>query len=283
MNVLSVQSQVAYGRVGNRAAGFALERMGHEVWPVATASFSNHPGLGAPAGGVLGAGELAAMLGALEARGAFSRCDAVLAGYLGSAANGRVLLEAVKRIKEAAPRCLFALDPVLGEREKGVYVAPDLADFYRREALPLADMIFPNEYELELLAGRPIAGRADAIRAARDLLDRGPALAAVTGWPSGERAMDMVITPYAAYGCAPPRLAVAASGAGDLFAALFVGAYLSGSDGTGALSHASAATHYVLAETARRGGDSLAVVEAQDDLARPRDFFTLVPLEARPD
>ena len=282
MNVLSVQSQVSYGRVGNRAAVFALERLGHEVWPVATASLSHHPGLGAPAGSVTGAGELAAFLGALEARGAYARCDAVLAGDLGTAANGRVLLEAVKRIKQASPNCLFALDPVMGERAKGVYVAPDLPDFYRREALPLADMIFPNEFELELLAGRPIADRRDAIRAARDLLDRGPALAAVTGWPAGERVMDMVATPYDAYGCAPPKLAVAASGAGDLFAALFLGAYLSGARGTGALSHASAATHYVLAETAARGADSLALVEAQDDLARPRDLFTLVPLEARP-
>lgn len=47
MNILSIQSHVAYGYVGNRAATFPLQRLGFDVWAVNTVQFSNHTGYGA--------------------------------------------------------------------------------------------------------------------------------------------------------------------------------------------------------------------------------------------
>ncbi|MBX9700789.1 MAG: pyridoxal kinase, partial [Acetobacteraceae bacterium] len=53
MNILSIQSWVAYGHVGNAAAVFPLQRLGAEVWAVHTVQFSNHPGHGQFRGAVL--------------------------------------------------------------------------------------------------------------------------------------------------------------------------------------------------------------------------------------
>ena len=58
--ILSIQSAVAYGHVGNSAATFPLQRLGHEVWPVPTVVFSNHTGYGAWRGPLLAPADVAA-------------------------------------------------------------------------------------------------------------------------------------------------------------------------------------------------------------------------------
>ena len=181
MQVLSVQSSVAYGHVGNAAATFPLQRLGHEVWPVATVNYSNHPGHGSYRGGVYHATDVAETLDEIERRGGFHRCDAVLSGFLGSPATGPVLLNAVDRIKRANPEALYVLDPVIGDAERGVYVADGIAEFFRDEALKRADIVMPNLFELEQLSGRTIRDVDTAVGAAASLLDYGPSTIVVTG------------------------------------------------------------------------------------------------------
>src|SRR5690606_35612250 len=151
MNVISIQSHVAYGHVGNSAAVFALQRLGIEVWPVHTVQFSNHTGYPDWQGEVFSADHVARVLAGLEARGAFARCDALLTGYIGDPALGSVILDAVTRIRAANPAALWACDPVMGDHGRGLFVRDGIPAFFCAQALPAADLVTPNLFELERL------------------------------------------------------------------------------------------------------------------------------------
>ncbi|HKW52725.1 MAG TPA: pyridoxal kinase, partial [Stellaceae bacterium] len=158
MTILSIQSAVAYGHVGNSAAVFPLQRLGHEVWPVDTVQLSNHTGYREARGRAWDAETLAEVIHGIGERGAFRHCDAVLSGYLGGAALGEVVLEAVVQVKTANPVARYCCDPVIGDDHSGVFVRPGIVEFFRDRALPMADIITPNRFELSLLAGAPVVG-----------------------------------------------------------------------------------------------------------------------------
>src|SRR4029077_9822970 len=88
MNLLSIQSHVVYGHVGNAAAVFALQRLGIEVWPINTVQLSNHPGYGAWTGRVFDAGVIRELADGVAKRGVFEACDGVISGYVGTPAIG---------------------------------------------------------------------------------------------------------------------------------------------------------------------------------------------------
>src|SRR5712691_10542060 len=94
VNLLSINSHVAYGHVGNAAAVFALQRLGCEVWPVHTALFSNHAGHGSFRGEMVEASAVGDLVRGIEERGVLARCDGVLSGYLGRTETGEAILEA---------------------------------------------------------------------------------------------------------------------------------------------------------------------------------------------
>src|SRR3954466_12512370 len=154
MNILSIQSHVAYGHVGNAAATFPLQRIGIEVWPVHTVQFSNHTGYGAWTGRVFEAGLITELVDGITARGVLGRCDGVLSGYMGSAEIGAVILDAVARVKAANPRARYCCDPGIGDVGRGVFVQPGIAEFMRQHAVPAADIVTPNHFELDHLTGR---------------------------------------------------------------------------------------------------------------------------------
>ncbi len=153
MHILSIQSWVAYGHVGNAAAVFPLQRLGAEVSAINTVEFSNHPGYGAVTGEVVPASRVKALLDGLDDRGALNHCDALLSGYLGEAATGDVVLEGVARLKAANHTAVWCCDPVIGDEGPGIYVRPGIADFFREQAVPAADLLTPNHFELQLLTG----------------------------------------------------------------------------------------------------------------------------------
>ncbi|MDP6804252.1 MAG: pyridoxal kinase PdxY [Rhodospirillales bacterium] len=277
MSVLSVQSSVVLGHVGNAAAVPVLQRLGIDVWPVATVQYSNHPGYGAWRGRVTEADEIEALLAGLEARAAFPQCRAVLMGYLGSAAAGRVVLAAVSRIKKANPAAIYVLDPVMGDRDEGMYVADELRRFLAYDAVPLADVIVPNAFELEVLSERAIATTDDAISAAAAVLDRGPRMVVVTSLRASDGPTDAIsvlgVTRDATWRVTTPYLKCAAKGAGDAFAALFLGHLLGGRQFKTALVRATASVFGVIAKTSETGARELALVAAQAQLVRPRHRF----------
>src|SRR5919202_1436301 len=161
MNVLSVQSWVAYGHVGNAAALLPMQRLGVEVWAVNTVQFSNHPGHGDWRGQVFAGEAVREVLAGIEARGVLPACDGVLSGYLGDMGVGEAVLDAVARVRAANARALYCCDPVIGDMDRGVYVRPDIPEFMRARAVPAANVVTPNHFELELLAGRAVRDAAD--------------------------------------------------------------------------------------------------------------------------
>jgi pyridoxine kinase len=243
MNVISIQSHVAYGHVGNSAAVFALQRLGHEVWPVHTVQFSNHTGYPDWQGQVFAAGDIAKLIDGLEARGALARCDALLTGYLGDPALGAVVVDALARIRAASPKALWCCDPVMGDHGKGLFVRAGVPDFFVASALPVADIVTPNLFELEVLTDSRPRG-LDAIRtAAASLLDRGPKVVLVTSLGDDRDKSDEVamlaVTPDGDWRVATPRLPIKPNGAGDAVAALFLGFYLTSGSVPDALAQAA--------------------------------------------
>ena len=131
VNILSIQSHVAYGHVGNAAATFPLQRIGVEVWPIHTVQFSNHTGYGAWTGRVFDAALITEVVQGIAARGVLGRCDGVLSGYMGSAETGAAILDAVAQVKAANPQARYCCDPVIGDVGRGVFVRPGIPEFMR--------------------------------------------------------------------------------------------------------------------------------------------------------
>src|SRR3972149_1824264 len=143
MTLLSIQSHVAFGHVGNAAAVFPLQRLGVEVWPVHTVQFSNHTGYGEWKGEVFGASLIRDVVAGIEARGALGECDGVLSGYMGGADIGAAILDAVSAVKRVNPAARYCCDPVIGDVNSGVFVRPGIPEFMRERAGPAADIVTP--------------------------------------------------------------------------------------------------------------------------------------------
>jgi pyridoxine kinase len=285
MNILSIQSWVAYGHVGNAAAMFPLQRLGAEVWAVNTVQFSNHPGYGAWTGEVFTGAAVRALVDGIAARGALARCDAVLSGYLGDAGIGDAVLDAVRRARAANPAALYCCDPVIGDDGAGIYVRAGIPALLRDQALPLADIATPNSFELAHLTGLP----CDTLPAAR----RAVAALQAMMRPDGLRAVLLTslatdATPpdcldmLAAEGGAchllrTPRLALAANGAGDTIAALFLFHRIATGRTPAALEAAGASIHGLLARTLQAGSRELLTVQAQDEFVTPSRRFASMP------
>lgn len=285
LNVISIQSHVAYGHVGNAAAVFALQRLGIEVWPVHTVQFSNHTGYPEFQGQVFAAGDIARLIDGLDARGALARCDALLTGYVGDPALGAVILDTARRIRAASPRALWACDPVMGDAGKGLFVRAGIPAFMKDQALPAADILTPNLFELEILSGSKPGSMQEVCAAAAALLARGPKIVLVTSLsPQGNAAgeMEMVaVTEAGAWRVAYPRLPFSPNGAGDAVAALFLGFYLKSGSVPQALGEAASAIFEVLQTTLDSGETELQLVAAQDRLEAPRRVFAAEVLRPR--
>jgi pyridoxine kinase len=274
--VLSVQSWVACGNVGNTAALFPLQRLGCETWSLNTVAFSNHTGYGKWRGTTVPAGEIATLFEGIAELGVLPRCDAVLSGYLGDAETGSVLLDIVARVKAANPRALFACDPVMGDFGPGWYVRAGVPEFYRDRAIAVADIATPNRFELEWLTGSAIRTLAEAGAAASALRARGPSIVLVT---SLDLTADLVAAvaagPDGAWAVETPRLPIEATGCGDAVAALFLAWLLKGKPLPEALATSIAAIYGVIEATMRSAHGELALVAAQDELVSPSRSVSL--------
>jgi pyridoxine kinase len=277
LNVLSIQSSVAYGHVGNSAAVFPLQRLGVSVWPVNTVHFSNHTGYGDWRGTVLPAGDVAEVIRGVEDRGVFGECDAVLSGYLGDASLGRVVLDAVARVKAANRRAIFCCDPVMGDVGRGFFVRPDIPEFMRDHAVPAADVITPNQFELEFLTGTSIATLDDALAAADGARELGPDLVLVTSLlrrdaPEGKIEL-LAVSEAGAWLVETPLLPLEVNGAGDAICALFLAHQLRDGDPAASLCRAASSVYAVLEATHNAHSREIRLVDAQDAIADPPDRF----------
>ena len=259
---------------------FPLQRLGAEVWAVNTVQFSNHPGHGDWTGRVGTGAEVTALIDGIERRGAFANCDAVLSGYMGDATVAASVLDAVARVRAANPAMLYCCDPVIGDGGR-VYVRDGIPELIAEQGVPQADVLTPNQFELERLSGIACGDAASVRRAIETVRRRmrpgGPRAVLLTSVVTAETpagALDIVSADdRGVMSVRVPTLAVAASGAGDMMAALFLFHLLRLRDAGAAMAAAAAAAHAVLTITAERGGKDLLLIEAQDSLVAPRQSF----------
>jgi pyridoxine kinase len=281
MTVISIQSQVAFGHVGNSAAVFPLQMHGIEVIAVPTTLLSNRPGYPTVRGRVLDAQLVADLLLGVEERGALDTCRMILSGYLGSPGIAAVVADFVARAKARHPKLIYCCDPVLGDRDRGLFVHAGIPPLVRDLLCPLADIITPNHFEFEYLSGEKVTAIDQAIAQARAL--RGPSTVVVTsaellGKPAGE-IETLAIERSRAWRVRTPQLPISPNGTGDLFAALFASARVLGSATPEALSHAASAIFAVLERTAAQGTEEMRIVESAERLVRPERRFNAIAID----
>lgn len=286
MQILSIQSAVAYGHVGNSAAVFPLQRLGHEVLAVNTVLFSNHTGYGAWRGSVLSGADVHEVILGIEERGVLAEVDLVLSGYQGSPEMAEVVLDAVARVRAANPRAVYACDPVMGNAGSGCFVDPALPPLIRDRVVPAAELLTPNQFELGMLTGRTglerAASLAAVIEAADAARDLGPSVVLVTSVEHAAQAADavsmLVVTADGVWHVETPRLPMTANGAGDVTAALFSAHLTASGDHADALARTTSSVHDLLSGTLLAGSRELRLIESQERLAHPRMQFPVVRL-----
>ncbi|KRF19096.1 pyridoxamine kinase [Nocardioides sp. Soil797] len=277
MKVLSIQSSVAYGHVGNSTAVFPLQRLGHEVWPVFTVHFSNHTGYGAWRGPMLAADDVRDVITGIEERGVLDQVDVVLSGYQGGEEIGDVILDAVARVKQANPAATYTCDPVMGNAKSGCFVNPAIPPLLRDRVVPAADLITPNQFELGFLTDTTPATLEETLASADLARAMGPSSVLVTSveQPSApEETIEMLaVTDDGAWLVRTPRLPIKANGSGDLTAALFTAHLRTTNDPAFALGATATAVLGVLQTTIDSGERELQIVAGQDAVARATSDF----------
>jgi pyridoxine kinase len=277
VQILSIQSHVAFGYVGNSAAVFPLQRLGHEVWPVLTVNFSNHTGYGEWRGPLIPSADVAAVIEGIADRKAFGGIDAVLSGYQGDPAVGAVILDAVARVKEANPDAVYCCDPVMGDVGRGFFVRPGIPEFMRDRVVPAADIITPNHFELDFLSGRPTTTLDEVVEAVEEVRESGPRHVLVTSVIHGElgsEELDLVaVSDEGAWAITTPLLPITPNGGGDVTAAVYL-AHLrvTGSPAT-ALGLTANTLFAILEQTLASGRRELELVAAQGAIAAPPARF----------
>jgi len=277
MKVLSIQSAVAYGHVGNSAAVFPLQRIGIEVMPVYTVNFSNHTGYGAWRGPLISPDDVREVITGIEERGAFPQIDVVLSGYQGSEGIADVILDAVARIKAANPAAIYACDPVMGNAKSGCFVAPAIPVLLRERVVPAADLITPNQFELGYLTGTEpdtLESTLTSVDLARAMGPRTVLVTSVERPDREEGTLEMLaVDDEGAWIVTTPQLPMKANGSGDVTAALFTAHYRRTGDAAAALARTASSVFDLLTTTLESGERELQLVQSQEAYAHPRMQF----------
>ena len=277
MRFLSIQSSVAYGHVGNSAAVFPLQRLGHEVWPVHTVNFSNHTGYGAWRGPLIDPADVAEVIRGIEDRGVLETCDGVISGYQGSPAIADVILSAVAAVKAANPDATYTCDPVMGNAASGCFVNPEIPPVIRDRVVPAADIIAPNQFELGFLTRTEPKSLDDILASVELARATGPSVVLVTSVDRTDRAEDTIemlaVVGDGAWLVTTPRLPLKANGSGDITAALFTAHLRATEDPAEALARTASSVFAVLTATLESGERELRLIQAQDAIAEPAREF----------
>jgi len=278
MRFLSIQSHVAYGHVGNSAAVFPLQRIGHEVWPVLTVNFSNHTGYGSWGGPLIPADDVRAVVQGIEDRGVLGTVDGVLSGYLGGEEIVDVVIDAVARVKAANPSATYTCDPVMGNATSGCFVAPTIPPLIREKALPHADILTPNQFELGFMTETSPDTIDSTLESADRVRDLGPRTVLVTSVLRPDREDDTIemlaVDDEGAWILQTPRLPFKANGSGDVTSAVFTAHYRETGSAATALERTASSVFDLLQATLDSGERELRLVQAQDAFAHPRMQFS---------
>lgn len=277
MKILSIQSAVAYGHVGNSAAVFPLQRIGVEVLPVYTVNFSNHTGYGSWRGPLISPDDVREVLTGIEERGVLPQIDVVLSGYQGGEGIADVILDAVERVKAANPSAIYSCDPVMGNARSGCFVAPAIPVLLRDRVVPAADIITPNQFELGFLTDTEPDTLESTLASVDRIRETGPRTVLVTSVERPDRpegTIEMLAVDDAgAWIVQTPHIPMKANGSGDVTAALFTAHYRRTRNLGDALARTTSSVFDLLQRTHDSGERELQLVESQEFYAHPRMQF----------
>lgn len=228
--VLSIQSHVVHGYVGNKSAVFPLQVLGFEVDNINSVQFSNHTGYkNGFKGQVLNEKELAEVFSGLVANDLHQQYTHLLTGYVGNPTFLREIANILKTLRSANPALIYVCDPVMGD-DGFMYVPKELLPIYRDEIVPLADIVTPNQFEVELLTGKTVKTEQDAwdaiewfhnkrvktVAISSSELGGSDSLLALVSHKDGEKSQRCrMVIPKQGNG-------IRFTGTGDLFASLFL-------------------------------------------------------------
>ncbi len=228
MGILSIQSHVVYGYVGNKAATYPLQSMGYDVWPVNTVQFSSHTGYNNWCGDIFSREHIRSVINGIEHMGLANQCEAIVSGYMGSEDICLEVMDTVKRFKAKNPRLVYLCDPVMGNNN--CFVKPEVAEFFKVKLR--ADVITPNQFEAELLSNMKIRNFQDLKNIATYFHELDVSVVVITGIKNLEKLngsscvfvsdgsnQHVIVTQEYNFQTPP-------NGTGDLFSAVFLGTYL---------------------------------------------------------
>ncbi|HAT2905098.1 TPA: pyridoxal kinase [Serratia marcescens] len=266
IDVISIQSQVVYGSVGNGIAYRALLKKGLEALQVPSVLFGCPPYYGKPHGGVISGEWFGGFLDDLIARGVMKRARAVIVGYLGDVMQCHILANWLQRVRALNPQIKIYIDPVMGDYGEGIYVDKRIVNCYRSPFLRLANGLTPNGFELEQLCGRQLSSQEQTQHAAQALLNDTTEWVLVTSAPGVAQHEDevglMLVTRQETRCFTHPKVKSAVKGTGDLFAALLVSHLLHGAALDAAVVAAGGEVCNVLAEAAHFGWEEIGSLRA---------------------
>lgn len=286
MHILSIQSHVAYGHVGNSAAIFPMQRLGVDVWPIHTVQFSNHTGYGDWKGRVFDGPMIEDIVQGIADRGALAKCDRVVSGYMGSPDIGQAILSVVSKVRLHNSKALYCCDPVIGDVGRGIFVRPLIPEFMKEQALPAADLITPNQFELDYLTNKKTTTLIDLKLAINHVQTRmyknGPAIVLVTSLQTENTPSDaidlMAADRHNMWQIRTPKLNLNINGAGDMIAALFFVHYNRSKSVVTALEQASASVYGVLKQTYDARSREILLVDTQEEYVAPSHLFKAQPV-----
>ncbi|HEY9320212.1 pyridoxine kinase [Achromobacter deleyi] len=265
VDIVSIQSQVVYGYVGNNAAMPVFRRAGLRAIAVPTVILSNTPHYPTLHGGAVPLDWFEGLLKGLDERGVTKVARAVVCGYLGQPGQADLLARWLPALRAARPDLRVHIDPVMGDRNDGLYVDAGLVAQYRGLLVPLADGMTPNHFELELLVGRALASIDDVVAAARELIAQGPEWIVVTSaapMAATPGTLQLaVVTRDKASIVTHPEIAIPPSvhGTGDVFMASLTARLLTGQDLPDAAREAAGQVTATLERTRELAWEELAV------------------------
>lgn len=277
MRILSIQSSVSYGHVGNSAAVFPLQRIGHEVMPVFTVVFSNHTGYGSWKGHMLSGDDVRGLVQGIDERGGLDDVELILSGYQGGDDIGDAILDSVALAKQRNPKAVYACDPVLGSAASGCFVSPEVQALIRDRVVPKADIIAPNQFELGFITGTDPHTLDETLESVELARARGPQTVLVTSVFRPDRPESTVemlaVSDEGAWIVQTPHLPMKANGSGDVTAALFSSHLVSSGDPADALGRTAASMFELIENTLESGQRELRLVESQEAYVSPRHSF----------
>ncbi|WP_020593567.1 pyridoxal kinase [Kiloniella laminariae] len=288
-SLISVQSQVCFGHVGNSAATFPLQLLGIDVHAVPTTLLSNHPAHQSVYGREVEPELLEGLLKGLAERGAFASSSGFLSGYLTSVANGEVLARALREYKKKNPSGIYILDPVMGDHGKGLFVREGIPGLIADQLLPLADIITPNSFEFEILVGKKAADYRETISLARSLMIAKAINCVVVTSANGsvetgkstestlqEKTAVLVIKKDKAWLLETPFFGQHFSGTGDLFTSILVGWLLKGEAVEVAAQRAVTAVYAIIRQAIMAGSPELNLTTNYKCILKVDSEFTLI-------